>query len=82
MKENQKLVGKVMTHPVYGQARVDSAHGNTRTKVDITCIDRGAGWCPIKEKYVGVKHKGGWSRRENYAFGEKDVVHIKQLRKC
>jgi len=68
---------------------VDSKVDNSRTLVEVTCIDRGKGWNGITQNYKGVKshgvdHEGkktsGWERGENKQFGFKDIVHIKTLR--
>lgn len=79
MKENEKFVGKIKSHPVLGKVSVNRVHAETRTKVEVTCLDRGKGWCEITEKYKGVKCKSGWFRGENKGFGTKHVVHINEL---
>lgn len=81
MKANEKLVGKIMFHPDNGKVSVDRVHGKSRTKVEVTNLDRGAGWCDITNKYKGVKTKGGWQRGQRHDFGETDVVHINELSK-
>lgn len=79
MKENEKLVGKIKRHSDLGKVCVDRVHGTTRTKVEVTCLDRGEGWNEIKQTYVGVKFKGGWKRGQNHEYGSKHVVHINEL---
>ena len=81
-------IGKVFNHPQLGKVTADSKLANSRTLIEVTCIDRGAGWNEIKERYTGVKtsgvdHKGkrtsSWCRGENRQFGCKDVVHYNTL---
>lgn len=79
MKENEKFIGKIKRHPDLGKVSVDRVHGKTRTKVEVTCLDRGEGWCDITETYKGVKFKGGWKRGQNHEFGTEHVVHINGL---
>lgn len=79
MKANEKLVGKIKKHPDLGKVSVDRVHGVSRTKVEVTVIDRGAGWCPITETYKGVRFKGGWKRGQNHEFGSKHIVHINEF---
>lgn len=79
MKENERLVGKIKTHPQFGKVSVDRVHGKTRTKVEVTVLNRGKGYDEIKDKYVGVKSKGGWSRSENREYGSTQIVHINEL---
>ena len=83
-----KYVGKVFSHPQHGKVTVDSKVANSRTLVEVTVIDRGAGWNEIKQRYVGVKTSGvdhngkrfvNWHRGENKQFGFKDVVHYNTL---
>ncbi len=87
MKADQ-YVGKIFTHCELGKVAVDSKLAKSRTLVEVTVIDRGAGWDEIKQSYTGVKHtvldnEGGainnWSRGENRQFGFKDVVHFNTL---
>lgn len=80
MKENEKFIGKIKRHPTFGKVSVDRVHGKTRTKVEITCLERGEGWNEIKEKYVGVKTKSGWRRGQNREYGTKHIVHINELK--
>jgi len=79
MKENEKLVGKIKKHQVLGKVCVDRVHAQTRTKVEVTVLDRGKGYNEIKETYTGVKVKKGWYRGENREYGTKHVVHINEL---
>lgn len=81
-------VGNTYTHPELGKVIVDSKVENSRTKLNVTCIDRGEGWNEIKEIYVGVKthgidHEGKktstWKRGENKQYGFKDEVHYNTL---
>lgn len=81
-------VGKEFTHPELGKVIVDSRVEGSRTLVNVTCIDKGAGWNEKKQAYTGVTthgkdHKGqkttSWSRKENKHYGNTDVVHIKTL---
>lgn len=88
MKQNEAYVGKEYNHPHYGRVFVDSVAENSRTKVNITCIDRGKGWSEKHQDHKGVKssgvdHKGiktsQWVRGENKQYLDKDVVHINEL---
>lgn len=88
MKANQKLVGKVFSHPVLRKVIVDNVHGKSRVLVDVTVIDRGDGWDEIKQQYTGIRttyvNKRGevcshWRRGENHSYGEKDTVHMNSL---
>lgn len=81
MKENEKYVGKVKKHHSLGTVCVDKVHGNTRTKVEVTVLERGEGYDEIKDTYTGVKVKRGWYRGENREYGTRHVVHISELKR-
>lgn len=81
-------IGKEFTHPALGKVIVDSRVEGSRTLVNVTCIDKGAGWNEKKQAYTGVTthgkdHKGqkttSWVRGENKQYLDKDQVHIKTL---
>ena len=80
MKANEKLVGKIKRHSTLGKVSVDRVHGVGRTKVEVTVLERGKGWCDKTETYVGVKSKRGWMRGQNRDFGSKHIVHINDLK--
>lgn len=85
MKANEKLIGKTMISLGLGRVTVDSAIKNSRTAVNVTCIDRGEGWDEKTQSYKGVKtnyrngEAVGWSRGENRHFGQTFEVHIDTL---
>lgn len=84
MKANQTYVGKIYTHTTLGKVKVQSIVDGSRVMVNILEIDRGIGWNEITQSYTGRKIKMesgvGWYRGENYSFGTKHQVHIKELK--
>lgn len=78
---NKKAVGKEFMHDALGRVRVVKATPNTRVKVEVESIDRGAGWDDIQQRYKGVRTENGWMRAENKQFGFRDEVSINELSK-
>jgi ribonuclease PH len=77
--EADKIVGKKMYHKKYGKVKVIATVDGTRTKVTVIELDRGAGWDENAKRYKGIKRKSGWSRGENYGFGQSHETHFKDL---
>lgn len=76
---NIPSIGDIVTHNYIGACEVIEHVKGSRTRVKIECIDRGPGWIKEKQKYIGVRKDGSWSRGENRHFGMVDTVHIKEL---
>lgn len=88
---NARLTGKQVQHPDLGLCVVTAPIPGSRTKVEIRCIQRGAGWDELSETYKPVKAdrpnpEAGpgamtiirrLTRRDQY--GHKDVAHVKEL---
>jgi len=59
----------------------------SRSIVVVKDIERGDGWYEPKQKHIGIKYlnkdgkQTGWSRGENYCYGEKLDVKISRLKK-
>jgi len=57
----------------------------SRSVVIVQDIERGEGWCPKKQKYVGVQYidkkgkKTGWSNGKNFCYGAKYEIHVSKL---
>ena len=79
MKKNEELIGKELFHKKYGRVKVDSIVKGTRSFVVVVERDRGKGYNHEGKRYDGVKFKGGWSRSQNYCYGDKHEVNICSL---
>ena len=79
MKALQKLIGKEAHHNILGRVLITGVPQNTRTRVNVQVIDRGPGWDEIKQRYTGVRFPGGWSRGQNYQYGDTHTVRIENL---
>ena len=87
---NSLLVGKEMTHRSIGRCVVDSAVKGSFSMVNITVLDRGAGWNDITQRYDGVKMTikdslgrvlaSYWHRGENRDYGKQFRVHVNSLK--
>lgn len=79
MKANEKFVGKEFKHRKYRTIYIEGIVPGSWTKVIATVSDRGKGWNEFSQSYRGIRFKGGWSRGQNYMYGEKVEVHIKEI---
>lgn len=93
MSRISKLIGKDAIHSQLGKVQILSALGNSKTKVNIRCVQRAKGWNEITEVYdpikifvpnfnidgakVGMKFTKTLTRRDEY--GHLDECHINEL---
>jgi len=82
MNTPNELIGKTFTHPQLNLVIVDGVVTGSRTKVNITVLDKGKGWNEKTQSYKGYKNSVGWMRGENRQYLFKDTVHIKDLKPC
>lgn len=51
----------------------------SRTKVRIKDVDRGAGHNAALDRFTGIIIESGWYRGENYGYGDELICHRKRL---
>jgi len=95
MGKAQDLVGKTVTHTQLGLVNVLAVIENSKTKVEVECIQRAKGWDEASQKYRpvkkfvpnrdvnGVEIGNTFTQRTNTEnndeFGHQDVCHINEL---
>ena len=91
MKQNEIKVGSLVRDKSgYIRAgEIVSFLPNSRTKVIVRDIDRGAGWSEKEQRYVGVHHSTtdasgavvgqSWGRGHNFTYGVEFERHIDKL---
>jgi hypothetical protein len=73
-------IGKRFTHDTLGKVQVVAVVEKSRTKVQVSILDRGKGYNKKTKKYSGVRNSVGWYRGQNRQYGNVDEVHIKTLK--
>jgi len=72
--------GVEVSHVVRGgKFEIIGFEEGSQTRVIIKDIDRGPGWDEASRSYKGVNVEHGWYRGENFAYGQEDVCHRKDL---
>lgn len=80
MASSKQYVGKTFTHPTLVRVYVDSVVEGSKTKLNVTVVDRGKGWNEKTQSYKGWKNSIGWMRGENREYLKTDVVHKNDLK--
>lgn len=89
MSKVNQTIGQDFNHDQLKRVTVIEAEENSRTKVTVKVIDRGAGFSDKYQRFVGVKSSSqdadgnkvsNWSRSENREFGSLHSVHINELK--
>ena len=77
----KEYIGNTYSHPTLGDVKVNRIVPKSRTKLEVTVVDRGPGYNEERKRYTGIRKGKTWTRGENRQRGHVDETHFKELTK-